>query len=119
MTVKEILAQLESLGSEKLRAHNRKYGVGENQYGVKMGDIRNLAKPLKTNHPLAMELWETGNMEARLLAILIMDPEQLTNQKLDELVRSETSPHVADWLAAYVIKAYPDRETLRLEWMQS
>lgn len=56
MTIKEILAHFESLSNEKVRAHNIKYGAGSNQFGVKLGDIRALAKKLKTNHSLALAL---------------------------------------------------------------
>ncbi len=77
MTIQEILLHLKSLGDGKVRAHNQKFGAGENQYGVKMGDIRALAKKIKVNHQLALELWETGNVEARFLAILIMKPQEL------------------------------------------
>ena len=73
MTVNEILTHLEALGNEKVRAHNHKYGAGNNQFGVKMGDIRALAKKIKTNHPLALALWDTGNVEARFLATLIVE----------------------------------------------
>lgn len=48
MNVNEILEQFRSLGNEKVREHNRKFGAGDNQFGVKMGDIRALAKKLKT-----------------------------------------------------------------------
>jgi hypothetical protein len=44
MTIHEILSQLESMGNEKVRAHNLKFGAGSNQFGVKMGDIRALGK---------------------------------------------------------------------------
>lgn len=56
MTLKETLTQLEALGSEKMRAQNIKHGAGHNQFGAKLGDIRILAKKVKTNHPLALEL---------------------------------------------------------------
>ena len=46
MTLKDTLAQLESLGNEKVRAHNTKDGAGPNQFGVKLGDIRALAKKI-------------------------------------------------------------------------
>ena len=72
MTVKEILAKLESLGDDARRRHNAKAGAPENQFGVKHGDIRTLAKKVKTDHALALELWETGNVEAQLLAALII-----------------------------------------------
>lgn len=118
MTIQEILSQLKSMGNEKVRAHNLKFGSGENQYGVKMGDIRALAKKIKVNHKLALELWETGNVEARFLAILIMKPQELSMEEVDRLVRSEKFPHVADWFSAYVVKVHPGKETLREKWMQ-
>ena len=119
MTVEETLKKLESLGYEQVRKHNLKYGAGSNQYGVKMGDIRALAKKIKTNHQLALALWETGNVDARFLSILIMQPQQLDNTEINRLVRSEKFTHVADWLYSYLIKNHADRETLRDEWMAS
>lgn len=119
MTVNEILSQLKTLGNEKVRAHNLKFGAGSNQFGVKMGDIRALAKKIKTNHPLALELWETGNVEARFLATLIIDPKQLSIEEVDRLVRSERFPHIADWFSTYVVKVHPENETLREMWMKS
>ena len=56
VTLKDVLAQLESLGDEKVRAHNTKYGAGDNQFGVRHGDIRALAKKIKTNQELALAL---------------------------------------------------------------
>ena len=48
MTLKETLKQLEALGNEKVRAQNAKSGAGDNQFGVNLGDIRGLAKKIKT-----------------------------------------------------------------------
>ena len=84
-----------------------------------MGDIRSLAKKIKTNHTLALELWGTGNVEARFLATLIIDPKQLSIEEVDRLVRSEKFSHIADWFSAYVVKAHPENETLREMWMKS
>ena len=39
MTLNEALKQLKALGNETTRAHNTKYGAGDNQFGVKLGDI--------------------------------------------------------------------------------
>ncbi len=119
MTVNEVLNKLEALGDEKVRAQNAKRGAGANQFGVKMGDIRAVAKAIKTNHSLALDLWATGNVEARLVAILIMAPKQLSVDELDAMVRSERFPWAADWLSSYVIKEHPEKEQLRISWMQS
>jgi len=119
MNSKEILTQLKSLSNEKMMAHNKKFGAGDNQFGVKMGDIRELAKKIKTNHELALELWNTENTDARFLAILIIDPKKIALDELNKLVKSEKFTHVADWLYTNVIRNYPENETFRKEWMDS
>ncbi len=119
MSVKEILAELKALGNEKMKVHNTKHGAGQNQFGVMMGDIRALAKKIKTNHSLALELWDTENIDARFLATLIIKPEKLSQDDLNRMVKSEKYVHVADWLYAYVIKIHPDKDALRKEWMKS
>ncbi len=118
MTLKEILKQLEALGDEKVRLRNIRNGAGDNQFGLKLGDIRKLAKTIKSNHDLALELWETGNIDARLLAILLMKPQNLSSDEVDQLVRSVTFLQVADWLNAYIVKNHPDHEKLRQIWMK-
>jgi 3-methyladenine DNA glycosylase AlkD len=117
MTLDQTLKQLKALGNEKTRAHNTKYGAGDNQFGVKHGDIRTLAKKLQPNHELAMSLWETGNVDAQLLAALLIKPKHLSAKEVDRLVRSISFSHVADWLNSYVVKQHADKETLRQEWM--
>jgi 3-methyladenine DNA glycosylase AlkD len=117
MTLKEILAKLQSLGNEKVRAHNKKFGAGPNQFGVPLGDIRKLAAKIKINHKLALDLWKSGNVDAQLLAVLLMEPKNLSAGEMDRMVRSVSFAHVADWLNAYVVKNHPDKETLRQKWM--
>jgi 3-methyladenine DNA glycosylase AlkD len=119
MTLKETLAQLKALGNEKIRAQNTKRGAGDNQFGVPLGDIRKLAAKIKTNHKLALALWKTGNLDARFLAALLIEPKKLSADELDRMVRSIEFSWVADWLNSYVVKEHPDRESLRQAWMAS
>ena len=116
-TLKETLVQLEALGNEKVRAQNSRNGAGNNQFGVRLGDIRNLATKIKANHALGIALWKTGNIDARLLAILLINPKNLPGDELDRMVRSVGFVQVADWLNSYLVKKYPDKETLRQRWM--
>lgn len=117
MTLKETLAELKTLRDEKTFKYNHKNGV-DIQYGVKLGDIRKVAKKIKSNHELALELWETKNFDARMLALLIIQPKQLSSEELDALVRSVKNSRVADWLNSYVVKVHPDNEELRKKWME-
>ena len=119
MTLKEIFSQLKALGNDKMFAQNKKKGASDNQFGVRLGDIRALSKKIKTNHRLALELWESENVEARLLATLLIDPKLFSNNEMDKMVKSVTFVQVADWLNAYVVKNFPNKEYLRIEWLKS
>lgn len=116
-TLKDALRELESLSNEGMRAYNAKHGAGDKQFGVKHGDIRVLAKKIKADHKLALSLWETGNIDAQYLAILLIKPKDLSAKEVDRLVRSVTFAWVADWLNNYVVKQHEGKETLRQEWM--
>ena len=102
-----------------MRAQNAKSGAGDNQFGVKRGDLRKLANKIRTNHELALSLWETGNIDAQFLATLLIKISLLSAEELDRMVRSVTFAWVADWLHSYVVREHADRETLRNQWMTS
>lgn len=99
MTATEILEQLQLLGSEQTRKTYRKHGVGENIYGVSYANLGALKKKLKTNHPLALELWQSGNHDARILATMIADPAQLEGKTLDAWAADLDNYIIADAFA--------------------
>lgn len=119
MTLEIAMQQLKALGHEKVRAQNIRHGADENQFGVRLGDIRKLAAKIKHDKELAHALWDTGNLDARLLAVLLIKPAALQSTELDRLVREATVPQLADWLNAYVVKEHPEKEALRQQWMSA
>ena len=69
-TLKDALRELESLGNEGVRAQNAKSGpfgdgAGDNQFGVALGDIRTVAKKIKTmpTDPARVKRTDRGNPE--------------------------------------------------------
>ncbi len=119
MTSQEALGLLQRQGQPKVREWNARNGAPENQFGVRMGDIRAIAKTIKIDHELGLELWQTGNLEAQLLAILILRPKLLSEDELERMVASVTYAWLADWLNSYVVKQHPAKEVLRQRWMHS
>ena len=73
---------------------------------TKLGDLRKIAKDIKKDHELALELWSTGRFLPRQLAILIMDNKRITQELINELDRDmQTHPSIErnqliDWLMA-------------------
>jgi len=112
-TVAQVMAELAALEDPKARAVNEKHG---DDHGVNLGELRALAKRLKTQQELARRLWETDDTAARLLAILICRPKAFERSELDVMVREARTPKVHDWLVNYVVKKSPHSEVLRMAW---
>jgi len=119
MTAGEVLERLKPLGEASVRARHIRDGAGENVFGVKMGDIRALAKEIKSDHELGIDLWKPGNLEARLLSTLVVKPKQFSAEDLDGMLPDVTLAWLADWLMTNVIRHHPEKEALRVKWMQS
>jgi 3-methyladenine DNA glycosylase AlkD len=92
---------------------------------TKLGDLRTIAKDIKKDHELAMELWSSGEYLARQLAILIMDKKLLTQELIDELEKDirthneEEQLQLIDWLMAHQLSK--DKKTVALmeSWLDS
>ncbi|MEE1621636.1 DNA alkylation repair protein [Zafaria sp. J156] len=112
-TVDALLAELAALEDPKMRAVNEKHG---DDHGVNLSKLRAIAKRLKTQQDLAVELWATGNTPARLLALLICRPKAFGRDELDAMLRDSRVPKVHDWLVNYVVKKSAHAEDLRTEW---
>ena len=119
------MCALEAKGTEKMRQYNAKNGVGDNQFGLQMKDIRDMAKAIKADHDLGLQLWQTNNWDAMLLATLLIKPKQLSAQELDEMVASVPfSPEamlsqLSEWVLTNLVKPHPAKEELGAEWMQA
>ncbi|GAA3313419.1 DNA alkylation repair protein [Arthrobacter ramosus] len=112
-TVDELVAELATLEDPRAREVNEKHG---DDRGVNLGELRALAKRLKTQQELAHQLWATDDTAARLLAILICRRKKFERDELDVMLRQARTPKVHDWLVNYVVKKNPHCEELRLAW---
>jgi 3-methyladenine DNA glycosylase AlkD len=117
MTLQQAIDKLRALANEKIRARNIMSGAGDRQFGVLLGDIRKIANEAKTDHDLALSLWKTENVDARLLAALIIQPGELPLEELEAMVRAANFRQLADWVNAYVVRKHPRRQDIRERWM--
>lgn len=112
-TTADVIAELAALEDPKIREVNARHG---DDHGVNLGKLRALAKRLRTQQDLAVELWNTGDTAARLLAILICRPKTFGRDDVDTMLRQSRVPKVQDWLISYVVKKSPFAQELRLAW---
>ena len=109
-----LMAELAALEDPRAREVNARHG---DDHGVNLSKLRAIAKRLKTQQELAIELWGTGDTAARLLALLICRPKTFGRAELDAMLREARTPKVQDWLVNYVVKKSPHTEELRLAWL--
>ena len=102
MNLNSALRELKRRGTAQNRKAYRRHGVGENMYGVSLADLRLLAKQIKTDQDLAVQLWATGNHDAQVLATLIADPAQFDAKTLDAWVKDLNDYVIADQFAGLV-----------------
>ncbi|GAA1424426.1 DNA alkylation repair protein [Agrococcus citreus] len=113
-TVPDLLAELAALDDPRMREVNERHG---DDHGVNLSKLRAIAKRLKTQHELALELWATDDTAARLLALLVCRPKSFSRDELDSMLREARAPKVHDWLVNYVVKKHPSAEELRVAWL--
>ena len=84
-----------------------------------------MAKDIKKDHELAMELWSTGKFLRRQLAILIMDNKLLSQDQINKLDK-DTQVHsfdernqLMDWLMANQLSKDKKTITLMESWENS
>ena len=117
MDLTTALSRLQAKANPTVVAQNQRNGAGDVQFGVALGDIRAIAKEAGLDAALSRALWATGNLDARLLALLTIRPRDLTADAVDQMVRDNRTLQVADWLSANILKPHPAREPLRLRWL--
>ncbi len=93
----EILKKLKSMSDSENREGMKRFGINiENAFGVRIWDLRKIAKEIGADHQLAADLWETKNHEAMLLACLIDDPKQVTEKQMESWVKDFDSWDICD-----------------------
>jgi len=74
-----------------------RFGIATGQaFGVPLPALRQQAKLYKNNHALALELWQSGYHEARIMATMIDDCKKVTEAQMEQWVRNFDSWDVCD-----------------------
>ncbi len=116
--ITEIMNELKAFGTEQNRKIYRRHGVGDNQFGVSVANLRALKKKIKINHALAQQLWETGNHDARNLAALIADPKQADEGLLDHWIHGADNYVMTDCISGFAAST-PFARTKSEAWRES
>jgi 3-methyladenine DNA glycosylase AlkD len=90
MTLKEAMAALEKAGTAQTRKTYARHGAVDPMFGVSFAFLKTLSKRIGIDHELALQLWATGNYDARNLAVKVVDPARMSAADLDRWARENT-----------------------------
>ena len=98
MTYEQIIEKLKSLGdAEKVAFKAKKFGVvSNNALGIYHKDLKILAKELPKDNDLAIQLFESGIYEARLLCSKMFQPKDLAEELLEHWVTTFENWEICD-----------------------
>src|SRR5438309_11701915 len=107
------------MGDPKAVERMARFGIQSgNSFGVSVPKLRALARDVGRDHQLALKLWETGLHDARLLASMVDEPEQVTIDQMDRWVRDFDSWDVVDGSCGNLFDKTPFAVAKAREWCE-
>ncbi len=125
IAVAEVVAEFQSRRDEKALAGMARFGINvDKAYGWTVPEVRALGKRIVTEvgrqnparHALALELWQTGIHEARLLAGMVDLAALVTAEQMDAWALDLDSWDVCDQLCLNLFVAAAPAWDKALEW---
>ena len=119
MNVSQVMTELKKKGSAQTVKTFSRHGAPENMFGVKVGDLKPIAKKIKGDQELACELYATGNSDAMYLAGLVADGSMMTKKELDTWAKNAPWYMIAEYTVPWVTVDSKHARELALKWMKS
>ena len=108
VSVEEVIKKLEAKARPDQLEGMARFGMAtERRLGVSIPDIRKMSKELGKDHKLAIQLWETGIPEARILAAMVDEPDKLSEAQMEDWVKGINSWDVCDQVCQNLFEKSP------------
>lgn len=93
-----------------------RYGINsEGTLGIQVFKLRDLAKKIGKDHKLALELYDSGIHEAKILASLIDEPDKVTEEQMEDWILKFDSWDVCD-AVCHLFEGSPLEDKKIKEW---
>ena len=117
MTATDIMLHLQNLGQESYKKILLKHGICEPLYGVKIEELKKIAKKEKDGYALSLELWDTGIYDARYLAGLLTEPTKMLPADLQHWAETANAPVLRESTVAWVASESLHGWAKAMEWI--
>jgi len=119
MNVKEVIRELKRLGDPSRVQGMESYGIRTKTiYGVRVPDLRSLAKNIGKDHAMAIALWEENSRETRILASMVDDPKLVSVKQMEWWVGEFDNWEVCDQCIMNLFEKMDNAWNKALEWAE-
>ena len=107
------------MGSEAGKKVFTNHGATGICYGVRVADMKVIGKKIKNDQQLAMDLYDTGVIDAMYLAGLVADGAKMTKKQIQSWAEKASSPIISEYTVAWVASESACGHELAMEWIES
>ena len=109
MEFDQIIQEFENLSDVDFAENMKKFGIRYvKSYGLRLPQIRKIAKECGKNHDLALKLWNHGYHETYLLATLVEEPQKVSSTQLNDWVNTFYSWDLVDQACINLLRFIPE-----------
>ena len=108
MEISEIIQEFEELSDVDYAKNMKMFGIRYvKSYGLRLPQIRKIAKQCGKDHDLALKLWDYGYHETYLLATMVEESEKVDSIQLDDWVNAFYSWDLVDQACINLLRFIP------------
>jgi hypothetical protein len=119
MTLPEVMAEIRAKGSASVKKIFLRHGAHEPFDGVKVADLKLIAKKIKGDQPLALALYATGHGDAQYLAGMVASGAAMSRAELQKWATTSSWNMVANTIVPWVAVEHPAGFELGLKWIDA
>ena len=120
MEISEIIQEFEELSDVDYAKNMKKFGIRYvKSYGLRLPQIRKIAKQCGKDHNLALKLWDYGYHETYLLATMVEESEKVDPIQLDRWVNAFYSWDLVDQACINLLRFMPQAIDNIFVWCDS
>jgi len=120
VTAAELIAALQAKANPANVAGMARFGINPNgTLGVSVAEIRKLARRVGRSHALALDLWDSGIHEARILAAIVDEPACITRSQMNQWATDFDSWDVCDQACQNLFHRTPHAWDMAVKWARA
>jgi len=91
----------------------------QRNFGIALAELKEFAKNYENEQDFALFLWEKTSREAKILSFMIVNPENLSKEQIDNYILGINNVELAEQAVLNFLYQLPDNYKFALEWCKS